>query len=127
MTMVDLAHRVPMADAEQLARRIEGSKTAKAACDLLLEAAADINDPDERSGFWNRVEQELRGRLPRASQPSRTRLEPMTEAEAREFEHTTMPFGEHSGQTVGAVMAAYPHYLRWLSAQTFHDKLRRYV
>jgi hypothetical protein len=51
----------------------------------------------------------------------------MDDAEAREFEKETIPFGKYCYRPVGEIMQRDPKYLDWLAGCDFTDALNRYL
>lgn len=110
---------------KQLAERVHGRHTAL----NMLELAEPASLAEEaRKTFWIVLRDEALTHAPLPA-PKRPGVEPMTNAQAHEFEKVAIPFGKHQGRTVGDIVDEDPDYLDWLCGQSDHfkDQLNRYM
>lgn len=113
-----------------LENKVMGRQSARAAADLIVECTETLDD-EARYAFWDQVRDELLERgcdLRGADQPrvaSPAPVVPMSDLEKRAFEHSTVPFGKHSGRQVQDCPLTW---FDWLIGQKdFKVDLRRYM
>lgn len=97
------------------AENIRARQEAEAICELAGEQPAR---------FWETLRDIAVSRLPPVPAPAE-RYPAMTEDEAIRFEAMTLPYGKHSGCTVGEVECRYLLFLT--EGDEFSQRLRRYV
>jgi uncharacterized protein (DUF3820 family) len=119
-----------MADLATIQDRINARQEAEQVLDLMSSTAEQIMQEHGRSAaeaYWTAIRRYFLDIYERDRKAKATRLsvDPMTNAESREFGDERMPFGKHSGQRIDEVPR---EYLDWLDGQPdFRRELARYL
>src|SRR4051812_29114576 len=109
-------------DQAKLDRRIAASKSAELCVTLMLAEEATFKYADELESFWQTAAKLLKTKLQPAKPVAGAGVIPMSNADAREFSKSEIPFGKHAGYAVGDLLQEDPGYLRWCANQTFQEE-----
>lgn len=116
-------------------KRLAAAIAGRQAADELLALAGTFNAEDHEpfqdryeQAMWERLRDEALKAAPLPVTAPRRGSEPMTAAQAREFEKVPMPFGKYEGTPVGDVYEEDPGYLDYLlNGDDFKVQLNRYL
>lgn len=109
-----------MTETSQIAKNVEAREDAESAWQLVVEIAEQSADEQR---FWECFCELYDDRFPVEIPPGT--VQPMTDEESRNFEKTSMKFGQHNGSRIRNIPLAY---LLWLDDQEdFRHDLKRYL
>ncbi|HEV3340922.1 MAG TPA: DUF3820 family protein [Pirellulales bacterium] len=108
--------------------KVEARNAGRLEADECIEVVMDVAEglfkahgAQACEAFWKKVREAL---WPRNLAEEAAVADAMTDAEAREFGASTMPFGKHTGERVDAVPL---EYLLWLDGDEWRRDLARYL
>jgi uncharacterized protein (DUF3820 family) len=116
-------------DKKKVEAAVRGRAFAKTICELAEIEAGLLDNGDSLIAYWLEIRKLALKYVPLPETTSRPKPKPMTDAEQRKFEKTSMPFGKYEGVPVGIVYEKEPDYLDWLagSRNQFVDDLNKYL
>lgn len=115
---------------EEIRARGDARRSAATIVGLAIDETEEMT-PDAALAFWTGIREVALGNAPLPVAAEKTKIVPMTDAAARNFETVYLPYGKHEKlkRTVGQMMEAEPMYADWLIGEKdeFKEDLKRYL